>query len=422
MNVEELVRDSLRELAAEQPSAGPGYADLVLTARRRRRTRRIASVAAATAAVVAIGVAVPLLDSGKGDVRPAGVLHQGGVHAHPDQSPPRDLIGAGDAVLAAYYSAQIQPQTDKRAVSARTYWLLDPRTGKYEKDTRWSFVAVAPGLKTAAVLERNLPAHRIGLLDLATGEVERWLPVEHGVGGLAFSYDGSRLVATTYDENPDLRIKEKVINVDKQEEWMWMPTLGRSSRSGFYALDVISGQGSWSPVAPDRALNSRQDFAFSRAGDRVYSQVIGSADGLQQFYDLKGNKAPAPANEKRLRSDVPARLSPNGRLAALGLTKEVAGSPGNPADPAGPGKSYSSIRDPLTGKEITKVRGSHLLAWADDKRLIAWERVTSLEETYRPRLVLVTIGSDKVVPLSGVREEPGKGVDWETWEPVFARR
>ena len=103
MNVEELVRDSLRELAVEQPSAGPGFADRVLAVRRRRRTRRLAAVAAAVAAVVAVGVAVPLLDGGKDDVRPAGVLEKDGINAHPDQSPPRDMIAAGDSVLAAYY-------------------------------------------------------------------------------------------------------------------------------------------------------------------------------------------------------------------------------------------------------------------------------------------------------------------------------
>ncbi|MGW4869540.1 WD40 repeat domain-containing protein [Streptomyces chartreusis] len=412
MNVEELVRDSLREMAAEQPVAGPGFADRVFAGRRRRRTRRIASVAAATAAVVGIAVAVPLLDSGKEDVRPANVLDQDGVHAHPDQTPPRDVIGAGDAVLAAYYTSRIRPSTEKRAVSERTYWLLDAETGKYEKDARWSFVAVAPGLRTAAVLERNLPARRIGLLDLATGEVERWIPVGHRVGGLAFSYDGRRLVATTYDDSPDLRTKEKLINAEDKEEWVWMATWGQSSRTGFYDLDVASGRGSWSAVAPDRNGNARQDLTYSRAGDLVYAQVTGGGDGLQKFYDLHGAEVAAPADEKHLRSDVAARLSPSGRLAALGLTKEVNGSPG---------RSYSSIRDPRTGKEITKVRGAHLLAWADEKRLIAWERVTSLDEEYRPRLVLVTIGSDKVVPLSGVREE-SLNAERQEWEPVFARR
>jgi hypothetical protein len=140
----------------------------------------------------------------------------------------------------------------------------------------------------------------------------------------------------------------------------------------------------------------------------MYAQVIGGRDGMQQFYDHQGAKVAAPADERYLRSDVPARLSPNGRLAALGLTKEVS-----------PGKSYSSIRDPRTGKEITKIRGAQLLAWADDRRLVAWERVTTLDEPYRARLVLVTLGSDRVVPLSGARDDH---YDQQEWEPVFARR
>ncbi|MGW2524944.1 WD40 repeat domain-containing protein [Streptomyces sp. NPDC001617] len=407
MNVEELVRDSLRELAAEQPSAGPGFADRVLAVRRHRRTRRLASVAAATAAVVALAVAVPLLDSGKSDVRPSGVVQKDGITAHPDQSPPRELIGAGQSALAAYYTVRTVPQSDEQAIGVRTYWLLDPRTGTYEKDARWSFVAVAPGLKTAAVLEQDLPVRRIGLLDLATGKVERWIQVEHGIGALAFSYDGTRLLATTYDENPDVRTKTHNV----KGGWVWGPAFAKSTRTGFYDFDVVSGKGAWTGVASDRDTRSREDFAFSRTGDQVYSQVVSSRDGTEQFYDLDGGKIAAPANEKYLRADVGARLSPSGRLAALGLTKEVNGSPG---------RSYSSIRDPRTGKEITRVRGAELLAWADDRRLIAWERVTGLDEPYRGRLVVVTIGSEKVVPLSGVREEEYD--EGQAWQPVFARR
>ncbi|MEU1164867.1 hypothetical protein ABZ372_31695, partial [Streptomyces sp. NPDC005921] len=114
MNVEELVRDSLRELAAEQSPAGPGFADRVLAVRRRRRTRRLASMAAATAAVVAVAVAVPLLDSGKSDVRPSGILRQDGITGHPDQSPPRSLIAAGQTALAAYYTWRTVPQPGHR--------------------------------------------------------------------------------------------------------------------------------------------------------------------------------------------------------------------------------------------------------------------------------------------------------------------
>ncbi|MFD3589023.1 WD40 repeat domain-containing protein [Streptomyces sp. NPDC058683] len=405
MNVEELVRDTLREQAAEQSPAGPGFADRVLAVRRRRRTRRLAFVAAATAAVVAVAVAVPLLDSGKRDVRPSGVVQRDGITGHPDQSPPRDLIAAGQAALAAYYTWRTVPQTDDRGIGVRTYRLLDPGTGRYVKDSRWSFVAVAPGLRTAAVLEQTLPVRRIGLLDLATRKVERWIPVEHGVGALAFSYDGTRLLATTYDENPDRRAKVQ----NAKGGWDWGPTFAASSRTGFYDFDLASGKGTWTGVASDRNDLSRGDFSYSRTGDQVYAQVIGERDGMQQYYGLDGTRIAAPADEKYLRADVAARLSPNGRLAALGLTKEVA-----------PGKSYSSIRDPRTGKEITKVRGGQLLAWADDRRLIAWERVTGLDEPYRGRLVLVTIGSDKIVPLSGVEKELYD--ELKAWQPVFARR
>ncbi|MGW3102257.1 WD40 repeat domain-containing protein [Streptomyces sp. NPDC001100] len=403
MNIEELVRDSLREQASRQTSPATGFADRVLAARR-RRVRRLVSVAAATAAVVAVAVTVPLLDSGRTDVRPAEVID--GTVTHPDQWPPHDLIAAGRTALAAYHTERIVPTTPGQGVATRTYWLLDPRTETYKKTTKWSYVAVAPGLHTAAVLEQSLPAHRIGILDLTTGKVERWIPVERGVGGVEFSRDGGKLVATTYDANPDVRSRSAVNAETGALDWIGPRD---SSRSGFYVLGTASGAGSWSAVQSGREIIGRQDFAFSRTGEQVYSRIIGERDGLQQFYDLDGNKIAAPANEKYLRADVDARLSPSGTLAALGLTKEVGGSPG---------KSYSSIRDPRTGKEITKVRGGHLLAWADGRRLIAWERTTSLEEPYLPRLVLVTIGSDKVVPLSGTYKDIEKVV----WEPVFADR
>ncbi|WLW55957.1 YncE family protein [Streptomyces sp. YU58] len=416
MNVEELLTETLREQAADQAPAGPGFADRVLAVRRRRRARGFASVAAATAAVVAVAVAVPLLDSGKDDVRPAGIVGRDGTHAHPDQSPPRDMIAAGRSVLAAYYTGKPvmrtkeegKEKTEEEGSTVRTYWLLDPRTGRYAKDTRWSYVAVAPGARTAAVLERNLPAHRIGLLDLATGEVERWIPVQRGVGGLAFSGDGGRLVATTYAGNPDVLVR--ATNAGTGEAGWMAPN--RSSRTGFLLVDLAGGGSSWSKVSHGREVLGRADFAFTRDDRLLFAQVVGPKDGLERFYDLSGAQVAAPADEKHLRWDVPARLSPNGRLAALGLTKEVDGSPG---------RSYSSIRDSRTGREIAMVRGGQLLAWADDKRLIAWERVTGLNEGYHDRLVLVTIGSEKPVPLSGTRmfdEDP----ETLEWQPVFVSR
>ncbi|MEU0117869.1 WD40 repeat domain-containing protein [Streptomyces bobili] len=416
MNVEELVRDALRELAVEEAAAGPGFTDRVLAVRRRRRIHRLVSVAAATAAVVAVSVAVPMLNAGRDDVRPASVTQGDGISAHSDQSPPSGLIAAGRSALAAYYTTALVAKNEKEATFERTYWLLDPDTGKYKKDTRWSFVAVAPGLKTAAVLERTLPAARIGLLDLATGEVERWVPVGKGVAGLAFSNDGTELVATTYSEHPDPLEK---LDDAEEDEGEWTST-HRVSRTGFLLLDLAErGGGIWHRV-PSSPAGGRADFAFTRDGKHLFAAGGGLSTLIRpEFYDLSGKETAAPANEKHLRWDVPARLSPNGKLAALGPAEEVepAVAPGHRTMA---GKSYSFVKDPLTGKEITKVRGDELLAWVDDQRLIAWERTTVEDETYKDRLVLVTIGSDKVVPLSGVREHPE--TDQAPWEPVFAER
>ncbi|WP_371672303.1 WD40 repeat domain-containing protein [Streptomyces sp. NBC_00289] len=405
MNVEELVRDALREQAAEQSVAGAGFADRVVAARRRRRTRRLAAAATATVAVIAVAVAVPLLDSGKEDVRPAGVVEQEGTSAHPQQSPPRDLIAAGRTALAAYYIPSTVKKSATEAVTERTYWLLDQKTGKYVKTTKWSYVAVAPGLKTAAVLERNLPASRIGLLDLTTGKVERWIPVDHGVGGLSFSRDGRRLVASTYGENPDRRVKS-------QGSDDWSPEQP-SSRTGFYVLDVASGQGSWSEVKlggdPNDPLsggfiNSRQDFALTHDGRYVWAgNPMG--DIGKQFYDLKGAEVSVPAGEKYLSWFVDAWKSPDGRLVA-----------GDFAGQKWPTSSW--VLDADTGRK-TEVRGQQLLAWAGEKSLIAWD-ITPGSNEFHQRLVLVTIGSDKEVPLSGFR----KGNDGAAgrWEPVFAER
>ncbi|PWI19144.1 hypothetical protein DI272_37085 [Streptomyces sp. Act143] len=406
MNVEELVRDSLRDLAGAQQPAPPGFADRVLAVRRRRRARTFASVAAATAAVVAVSVAVPQLVSGGDDVRPSGVT--GGRNG----SLPVRAISAGQTVMAAYYTAEARRTTKDEGISERTYRLLDPATGRYRKDTRWSYVAVAPGARTAAVLERTLPTRRIGLLDLTTRKVTKWIPVSVGVGGLAFSHDGTKLVATTYDEHPDRLFEVKSANGGVPG---WMADRA-TSRSGYMVLDLVSGDGTWWQIKSGRDVPSRADFAFTDDDKALYGRIVSSEDGTEEFYDLSGRKIAAPAKEKHLRWDVPARLSPNGELAALGLTKEV------DLGKKLAGKSYSSIRNPRTGKEITKVRGGHLLAWVDDHRLIAWERTTPLKNAgYKDHLVLVTIGSDKVVPLSGERD-PDDGSQRLAWEPVFVRR
>lgn len=411
MNVDDLLRDALREQAAEQPPAGPGFADWVLAVRRRRRTRQLVAAVVATVAVVAVAVGVPRLYSGKSDVRPSGVVDRGNTSAHPGQSPPRELIAAGKTALAAYYIPTKVTVSARESVSERTYWLFDRKTGTYVKAPKWSVVTVAPGMKTAAVLERTLPASRIGLLDLATGEVKRWIQVSHKVGGLSFSDDGRKLVATTYTHNPDAEFHPADPNVGEPD----VP----SSRTGFYVLDVASGKGSWAgvTVGGQRAdglttlVNYRQDFALTRDGRYIWAGLP-SDEVDKLFYDFTGAEVPAPEDgSKYLVWFVDAGMSPDG--------KHVAG------DFAGQTWTTSSyLIDSATG-EKSEVRGQQLLAWADDKSLIAWDigkgDSGAGKSEFHARLVLVTIGSDKEVPLSGFL---GGSTDVSAgrWQPVFATR
>ncbi|MGK5695941.1 WD40 repeat domain-containing protein [Streptomyces sp. URMC 128] len=403
MNVDELVRDALRDQADGQPPVAPGFADRVLAVRRRRRSRRLASAAAAAAAVVAVAVAVPMLDSGKHDVRPSGGVEQTSVIPRPDQSPPRDLIAAGRVALAAYYTFRNVEQSADRAVSERTYWLLNPKTNKYVKDDRWSYVAVAPGMRTAAVLERDLPVPRIGLLDLASGQVKRWIPVDHPVAGVEFSTDGRKLVATTYSKNPDRRVK-----IDGSEGWD-APFM-ESDRTGFHVIDVASGRGSWAGVEigggahnPDAFINSRQDFAFTRDGRLVWSGM--PMEPGKKFYDFTGKEVPAPALERYRDWSVDAGVSPDGQLVAGPFAGQK-------------WKTSSFVLDARTGKQ-REVRGQQLLAWADGNSLVAWDIGPDGNE-YHQRLVLVSIGGEKTTPLSDFRS-PKDNTEGR-WEPVFAER
>ncbi|MFF6950726.1 WD40 repeat domain-containing protein [Streptomyces iakyrus] len=403
MNVDELVRDALRDQADGQPPAAPGFADRVLAVRRRRRSRRLATVAAAAAAVITVAVAVPRLDSGKQDVRPSGGIEQTGITAHPDQSPPRDMIAAGRVALAAYFTTRNVEQSADRAVSQRTYWLLNPETKKYAKDDRWSYVAVAPGLRTAAVLERDLPVPRIGLLDLASGQVKRWIPVDRPVAGVEFSTDGRKLVATTYGDHPDRRVKN-----DGSDGWDAPFT--ESDRTGFHVIDVASGSGSWAGVevgggadGPGAFLNSRQDFAFTHDGRLVWSGM--PTEPGKKFYDFTGREVAAPALERYRDWFVDAGMSPDGQLVA----GQFAGRKW---------KTSSFVLDARTGKQ-REVRGQQLLAWADGNSLVAWDIGPDGNE-YHQRLVLVTIGGAKTVPLSDFRSP--KDDTTGRWEPVFAVR
>ncbi|WP_407564178.1 hypothetical protein [Streptomyces sp. 184] len=407
MKVEELVRRSLHQMAESDAYPDPGLAGRALRTRRRRRARGITGAVAAVAAVVAVAVAVPLAVPGSGEGGPATGPRQD-VVGRPGESPPQGLIAAGDMALSTWHTRETEKLPGGDAIEGRKWRLYDPDTGRYE-ETDWSWVDVAPGMRTAAVLEKDLPADRIGLLDLATGEVERWIPVDgEGVGSVEFSPDGERLVATAYSHNPDRRFKDASywLNEDK------LPGAKRS-RTGFYVVDVDSGDAAYTELPysddPDNrvtGMNGREDLNWNSDGELLWEHW--PYEPGRKYYDLDGGQSDPPAQEKHV-SYAEAGLSPDGRLVG--------------GEFAGEGDEISSeVLDARTGKRVTTVPGQQLLAWADDERLIAWgcDPGVCQKNEYRNRLVLIDLDGDKVIPLSGNRG--GNGADAGRWEPEFTER
>ncbi|MEU9581160.1 WD40 repeat domain-containing protein [Streptomyces chilikensis] len=406
-----VVRAALREQAAAQAPAEPLLVERVLTAHRRRARRRIGGVAAVVAAVVGLAFWSPLPGgSGSAPIRDRGPSTTE-VAARPDQSPPRDVIEAGDVVMAGYVEQETTASgTSGRGELRRTYWLLDPDSQTYEKDERWSLVAVAPGGLQAAVLERELPVRRIGILDLRTREVERWIELDgderQGIAGLAYSRDGGSLVATTYLKDPDSGVPVPV--KEEGQDGMEVEVPFDSGRSGFWVVDVASGRGRWSAVetlTDPFLLNARQDFEFTHDGKAVRAGLV--SDARSEFHDLDGLPIGPPEGEAHWEWSVEAGRSPDGsRMAGpfAGRTRETS----------------SWILDARTGKKVAEVPGQQLLAWAGKDQLVAWDTAKDGGSEFGNRLVLVTVGSDRTVPLSGPRGDEADGGG--RWQPIFVRR
>ncbi|MFF3496996.1 WD40 repeat domain-containing protein [Streptomyces sp. NPDC002795] len=407
MNVDAILKEALREQADAVGPAPLDLADRVLAARRRRRTGTAVGAFVAATAVVVAAVLVPRIDDGK-DAPPAEVTGSADVLAHPDQSPPKDAIAAGRTALASFVTYKRVKFADGDGKLTRTYGVLDPTTKTYRKTTQWSWLTVAPGLRTAAVLEKKLPAKRVGILDLATNKVTRWIPVKQGAAGVGFSADGRKLVVTTYKTDPDHLYKDRPSSDGSGPE---EPSPGHPSRTGFSVVDVASGKGKWAAVplkGGEFEHNAREDFRFAPDGDLVVTSS--TTDGGPQAYGLDGKKAPTPAKLRYWLMYAAAGLSPNGKLAA----GDFAG---------GKDKVAVAVNDAETGDRVDRLPAQQLLAWADDKRLIAWgcdPRKCDGKGEFRNQLLLVTVGSDKVVQLSDFRrasaDYPGR------WEPQFTTR
>ena len=374
---------------------------------RRRKARRLA-LAAVVAAVVVAGLAVSFArrDGGDAQTEPAAVTDVTNVLAHPDQSPPQQLIAAGRSAVSAYYTMKLVKLPNGNAIGTYEWRLLNTATGRYEK-ADWAWLDVAPGMRTAAVLERDLPVDRIGLLNLATGKVQRWIKVDRSVGSVQFSPDGKHLLATAYSLDPDGLFKDASYKLNGKS----VPG-PKQSRTGFYVIDVASGKADFAENPTKKntegiPVGGRQDFYWSRDGKLVWEP--GNNESGKIYYGVTGKKMPAPDQETRLPYPETV-LSPDGELvtgAFVGKGDEI----------------VSEIRNAKTGKRAAVIPGQQLLAWADNSHLIVWrcapDHCSPGEGEFRNQLLLVGLDG-KVTPLSGFRT--ANLHDESRWFPVLTRR
>ncbi|MEU7242754.1 TolB family protein [Streptomyces sparsogenes] len=389
MNAERLVRDTLREWAEETPPpAGPDLAGRALRRRRRRRATAL-SVGAAAFALLVGGVAVPVLADGHGDSAVPAVNPYDDVSAHPDESPPRHLIAAGNVAVSAYQAGRRTLTRDGVERTTYTWYLYSPRTQRYEK-TPWGWLDVAPGMKRAAVLEKTLPAPRVGILDMATGKVTKWIPLEHKAGGVRWSPDGKRLAVTTYSGYPDIQTEDRA-------------RFTSHARTGYYLVDVDSGRKVYRPMGAetDNVFTGvgRVDVRWSRDGTLV---VVPAPPGgaMEIWLDLDGRLRKAPAYEGP--DAPPAGLSPDGRYYTVG------------------DGWLATVKETRTHRTVGVEEVGMAVAWADNDRLVRWECPPDRHCTrdMGERLVLTDVAGRTRVPLTGYRYADTP----RDWEPLITRR
>jgi hypothetical protein len=385
MTLETLIRNACEDWSGEA-QVPSGLAELALRRRSRRRSLKVGLAAGSTALLIGAAAVLFAVHSpaprSSAPVGPARLSTDTSLHADLDNTFPQRLVAAGNTAIASYYTGRLLPSAKKPETFERTWYLYNPTSGRYEK-TGWAFLDVAAGMHQAAVLEGPLPASRVGLLDLKSQRVTRWIPVEHPVGAVAWAPDGRNLLLTAYGENPD-RVPAP------------------STRTGFYIVDATGKLSAFRvlPQNPDN-LNYRQDLGWSRDGSLVWAPTV--TDPPRKFYDLTGRPRSAPAYENLLGED--AGLSPDGTMtAAFG-----------PAP--GPAVTITKVRD---GSKVAVLPIEQAWAWADNKHLFAIgcdpQNCTGKGE-FRNRLLLVGLDG-KITPLTGYRRSDQPGA----WCPVFTHR
>ncbi|MEV0163042.1 hypothetical protein [Nonomuraea fuscirosea] len=400
-----LLRDTLDDWADEARVPH----DLADRALRRRAWRPVGAAALVTVMIAAVAVFVTGQRDPEPVIRPAdGVTLPArpspaptDVRTDTTDSPPKKLIAAGRMAVSAYYVYGHEAIDEKNARIRRTWSLYDPRTGGYEQ-TPYAWVDVAPGLQVAAVLEGDLLSRRLGVLDLNTRRMLTWIDLEHPVGSVAWSPDGTRILATAYSRYPD-------VLVGKGEEAM-PPMNGESPRTGYYIVDVREGTADYHelpPMADSRPgdpegrpfnVNARQDLGWSLDGTMIYGPTSTRPDRV--FFTLDGEERPWPEGQRYVDNSNQPATSPDGRL--------VLGSPGLP----------TKITDAATGAVVGSQRVLQLHAWADNDNVIALGCAGACENEFNAGLVLVSVDGSRMTQLARNQDTNGDGA----WRWVLTPR
>jgi hypothetical protein len=398
VSIDRHIKNACGDLSA-QAGVPADLTDRVLSAgrapaRRSRRPLRYSFAAGATALLVGAGVAVAVNESASRPptppptptIQPVVLSSDTSLRTDLGSAFPSHLVAAGHTAVAAYY-------TEHKGASGgiqRTNYLYDPTSGTYDK-TPWAYLDVAPGMHQAAVLEGPLPTPRVGILDMATRRVTRWISIGHKVGGAAWAPDGRRLLLTTYDKDPDV-FSPPVGGVDGAS----------GSRTGFAVVDTATGHDTFHALAPHPGtIGTRQDLGWSRTGTLIWAPT--ETDPAKVFYDVDGRPQPAPAHEADAMEE--AGLSPNGVL--------------QPRFGPKPGPAVT-ITNVTTGKRAAILPIEQARAWADDRQLFAVgcaaKKCKGTGE-FRNRLLLVSL-TGKITPLTGYQRSDKLG----SWVPLFTHR
>jgi hypothetical protein len=359
-------------------------------ARRQARRRRMVLPAVAGLAIAAVVVAALVVGGTVGPVSthdgpPAAGGSRDEVHAETTHNPPQEVVLAGDVAVSAIVTyTRVPAPPEGWKTLQRRYAVANPTTGRYEP-RNWTYAAVAPGLETAAMLEGPLPSSQVGFVDLATGKVTRWVELDHPVASLAWSPDGSRVLATAYDGDPDL---EKPEGNDSFR-------MGDAKRTGFVLVDPEAGTASFQSVtSTDPFGGGRADFGWTLDGLGVRSP---SAPPEEKYLDLQGRPvtgADDGAYNTNLYVDA-AQFplgSPDGRFT---ITRD-SGLP-------------TAITDNQTGT-VYRQEALQVLAWADDEHVVTLagcSKPCKGTSEFRNGLVLMKYDGSDPVQLTG----PRKGVD-----------